>query len=126
MTPSSLIRDFFGYLLGTTTAAGVGRNGLTLSLQVSTPQNCDGVAIVKRLIFRILVTGPDVILLRRPALTVLLDPRFPFEDVADVADHGTMGFIIGGPAVFDPGCIMTSRIKTVLNPGMSEEVAESP
>src|SRR6266566_2835789 len=28
-----------------------------------------------------------------------------------------MAFIIGGPAVFDPGCIMTSRIETVLNPG---------
>ena len=36
-----------------------------------------------------------------------------------------MAFIIGGPAVFDPGCIMTSRIETVLKPGMRDGVSPS-
>jgi hypothetical protein len=37
-----------------------------------------------------------------------------------------MGFIIAEPAVFDPGCMMTSRIETVLNGEMSDGVAVSP
>jgi hypothetical protein len=36
-----------------------------------------------------------------------------------------MAFIIGGPIVFDPGCMMTSRIETVLKPGMSDGVSPS-
>src|SRR6266436_1166554 len=36
-----------------------------------------------------------------------------------------MAFIIGGPAVFDPGCMMTSRIETVLKPGMMDGVSPS-
>src|SRR6266566_9948428 len=37
----------------------------------------------------------------------------------------TMGFIIGGPIVFDAGCMMTSRIETVLKPGMMDGVSPS-
>src|SRR6266446_5402050 len=37
----------------------------------------------------------------------------------------TMAFIIGGAAVFDPGCMMTSRIDTVLKPGMMDGVSPS-
>src|SRR6516162_10491939 len=32
----------------------------------------------------------------------------------------TIGLGIGGPAVFDPGCMMMSRIETVLNPGIND------
>src|SRR6516162_7023090 len=32
----------------------------------------------------------------------------------------TIGLGIGGPAVFDPGCMMMSRIETVLNPGIRD------
>src|SRR6516162_10231824 len=31
----------------------------------------------------------------------------------------TIGLGIGGPAAFDPGCMMMSRIETVLNPGIN-------
>src|SRR6516164_2865442 len=32
----------------------------------------------------------------------------------------TIALGIGGPAVFDPGCMMMSRIETVLNPGIKD------
>src|SRR5215467_9474269 len=32
----------------------------------------------------------------------------------------TIGLGIGGPAVFDPGCMMISRIETVLDPGIND------
>jgi hypothetical protein len=31
-----------------------------------------------------------------------------------------MAFGIGGPAVFDPGCMMMSRMETVLKPGIRD------
>src|SRR6516164_5642618 len=37
----------------------------------------------------------------------------------------TIAFSIGGPMVFDPGCIMTSRIETVLKPGIMDGVSPS-
>src|SRR5207253_5581551 len=37
----------------------------------------------------------------------------------------TMAFSIGGPIVFDPGCIMRSRIETVLKPGLMDGVSLS-
>jgi hypothetical protein len=33
----------------------------------------------------------------------------------------TIGLGIGGPAVFDPGCMMMSRIETVLNPAFGRK-----
>jgi hypothetical protein len=38
----------------------------------------------------------------------------------------TIGFIIGGAAIFDPGCMMTSRIDTVPKPGTRAGVRASP
>jgi hypothetical protein len=71
------------------------------------------------LLFCVLVAGPDEILFGRERLPFLLDPKLPFGDMADLA------FIIGGAAVFDPGCMMTSRIETVLKPGMRHGVSPS-
>src|SRR2546426_12748006 len=44
-------------------------------LQVRYPHNCDGIALMVCLLFRVLVAGPNVILLRRPALSLLLVPH---------------------------------------------------
>jgi hypothetical protein len=37
----------------------------------------------------------------------------------------TMAFSMGGPMVFDPGCMMRSRIETVLKPGTMDGVSPS-
>src|SRR5262249_9529265 len=92
----------------------------TSPFQVSNPHNRDSITLVIRLLFRLFVAGPDVILLGRPALTVLLDPHLPFEDVAD---HGVHHRWSGG---------LRSRLhddvahRDGLDPGMSEGVAASP
>src|SRR5712691_7814424 len=56
-----------------------------LSLQVRYPHDRDHVPIVVRLLFCVLVAGPDEVLLRRKGLSFLLNPQLPF---GDMADHG--------------------------------------
>src|SRR6202790_2874925 len=56
-----------------------------LSLQVRDPHDRDRVPIVVRLLFCVLVAGPDKVLLGRKGLSLLLDPKFP---LGDMADHG--------------------------------------
>ena len=56
-----------------------------LSLQVRDPHDRDRVPIVVRLLFCVLVAGPDKVLLGRKSLSLLLDPKLPF---GDMADHG--------------------------------------
>ena len=90
-----------------------------LSLQVRDPHDRDRVPIVVRLLFCVLVAGPDKVLLGRKGLSLLLDPELP-SGIWQIT-----AFIIGGAAVFDPGCIMTSRIETVLKPGMMDGVSPS-
>jgi hypothetical protein len=82
-----------------------------LSLQVRDPHDRDRVPIVVRLLFCVLVAGPDKVLLGRKSLSLLLDPKLPS------VIWQTMAFIIGGPMVFDPGCMMMSRSWTFLKPG---------
>ena len=88
-----------------------------LSLQVRDPHDRDHFPVIIRLLFCVLVAGPGKVLLSRKGLSLLLDPKLPLGDMADLA------FIIGGASVFDPGCIMTSRIETVLKPGMMDAVS---
>jgi hypothetical protein len=90
-----------------------------LSLQIRDPHDCDHVPIVVRLLLCVLVAGPDKVLLGRKGLSLLLDPKLP-SGIWQI-----MAFIIGGPIVFDPGCMMTSRIETVLKPGMRDGVSPS-
>lgn len=92
---------------------------LALSFQVCDPHNRDYIAVVMRLFFCFLVAGPDKIRLTRKGLSLLLKPKLSF---ADMADHGIHH---GGPMVFDPGCIMMSRIETVLKPGIRDGVSPS-
>src|SRR5712664_3351089 len=56
-----------------------------LSLQVRDPHDRDHVPIVVRLLFCVLVAGPDEVLLGRKGLSFLLNPQLPF---GDMADHG--------------------------------------
>src|SRR5206468_9599109 len=56
-----------------------------LSLQVRDPHNRDHVPIIERLLLRVLVAGPDKILLAGKGLFVLLKPKLSF---GDMADHG--------------------------------------
>src|SRR5437899_1115006 len=60
-------------------------NKRALSLQVRDPHNRDHVSIVERLLFCVLVAGPDKVLLGRKGLSLLLDPKLP---LGDMADHG--------------------------------------
>ena len=90
-----------------------------LSFQVRDPHNCDRVPIIERLFFCVLVAGPDKTLFSRKGLSLLLKPKLPS------VIWQTMAFIIGGPMVFDPGCIMISRIETILKPGMMDGVSPS-
>src|SRR6266852_6059154 len=48
---------------------------------------------IVRLLFCVLVAGPDKILLGRKSLSLLLDPKLPFGDMADHGIHhrGTHG-----------------------------------
>ncbi len=87
------------------------------SHQVRDPHNSDHVPVIVRLLFCILVAGPDKVLLGRKGLSLLLDPKLPS------VIWQTMAFIIGGPAVFDPGCMMMSRSWTFLKPGMMAGVS---
>ena len=90
-----------------------------LSFQVRDPHDRDRVPVVVRLLFCVLVAGPDKVLLGRKGLSPLLDPKLPLGDMADHGIHHR------GASVFDPGCIMTSRIETVLKPGMMDAVSPS-
>jgi hypothetical protein len=90
-----------------------------LSLQVRDPHSSDHVPVIVRLLICTFVAGPNGILLGRKGLSFLLDPKLPS------VIWQTMAFIIGGPAVFDPGCMMTSSIETVLKPGMRDGVSPS-
>ncbi len=76
--------------------------------QVCDPHNRDHVPIVVCLLFRVLIAGPDEVLLGRKDRSFLVDPHLSFGDN------------IGGLAVFDPGCMMMSRIETVLKPGIRD------
>src|SRR5437763_16355885 len=58
-----------------------------LSLQVRDPHNCDHVPIIERLLFCVLVAGPDKVLLGCKGLSLLLKPHLPF---SDMADHGIL------------------------------------
>ena len=89
----------------------------TLSLQVRDPHDRDRVPVIIRLLFCVLVAGPDKVLLGRKGLSLLLDPKLPLGDMADHGIHHR------GASVFDPGCIMTSRIETGLKPGMMDAVS---
>src|ERR1700751_5169775 len=91
----------------------------TLSLQVGDPHYCDHVPVIVRLLFCVLVAGPDKVLLGRKGLSILLDPKLPLGDMADHGIHHR------GPAVFDPGGIMTSLIETVLKPGRRDGFSPS-
>src|SRR5258708_6181996 len=91
----------------------------TSSFQVCDAHDGDDAPVVKRLLFCVLVAGPDEILFGRERLPFLLDPKLPFGDMADHGIHHR------GAAVFDPGCMITSRIETVLKPGMRDGVSPS-
>jgi len=56
--------------------------------------------------------SPAEIFLRSKRLALLIDPHLAFENMT----YHRVG--IGGPIVFDPGCMMMSRSETVLNPGI--------
>ena len=56
-----------------------------LSLQVRDPHNCDHVPVIVRLLFCVLVAGPDKVLLGRKGLFILLKSKLAF---GDMADHG--------------------------------------
>ena len=58
-----------------------------LSLEVRDPHDRDRVPIVVRLLFCVLVAGPDKILLGRKDFSLLLDPKLPLRDVADHGIH---------------------------------------
>jgi hypothetical protein len=64
--------------------SGARRNS---SKQVCDPHNSDHVPVIVRLLFCVLVTGPDKILLGCKGLSLLLDPKLPFSDVADHGIH---------------------------------------
>jgi hypothetical protein len=68
--------------------------------QVGDSHNSDHVPIIVCLLFRVFIAGPDEILLGRKSLSLLVDPISPS------VIWQTMAFGIGGPAVFDPGCMM--------------------
>jgi hypothetical protein len=91
-----------------------------LSLQVRDPHSSDHVPVIVRLLICTFVAGPNGILLGRKGLFFLLAIRSSPSVIWQ-----TMAFIIGGPAVFDPGCMMTSSIETVLKPGMRDGVSPS-
>jgi len=80
-----------------------------LSHQIRDPHDSNDASVVERLLFCFFVARPAKVFLRRKGLTFLIDPHLAFEDIG-----------IGGPAVFDPGCMMMSRIETVLNPGIMD------
>src|SRR6266478_43406 len=56
-----------------------------LSLQVRDPHNCDHAPIIERLLFCVLVAGPDKVLLGRKGLSLLLEAKLA---LGDMADHG--------------------------------------
>src|SRR5258708_19764634 len=55
--------------------------------QVGDPHNCDRIAYVGRLLFGVLVAGPDEVLFGRERLPVLVDLKLTF---GDMADHGIL------------------------------------
>src|SRR5712672_2360837 len=55
--------------------------------QVSDPHNCDRIACVGRLLFGVLIAGPDKVLFGREWLPFLVDLKLPF---GDMADHGIL------------------------------------
>jgi hypothetical protein len=85
-----------------------------LGHQIRDPHDSDDAPVVEGLLFCVLVAGPAEVLLCGKGLTILIDPH-----LASRIWH-TIGLGIGGPAVFDPGCMMMSRIETVLNPGIRD------
>ena len=87
---------------------------MMLNHQIRDPHDSDDAPVIERLLLCVLIASPAEVLLRGKDLTFLIDAHLAFEDVA----HHRIG--IGGPAVFDPGCMMMSRIETVLNPGIND------
>jgi hypothetical protein len=96
-------------------AASVSYEERALGLQVRDPHDRDHVPIVVRLLFCVLVAGPNKVFLAVkvfPSCSIRSSPR----------GWGRSWHSSLGPAVFDSGCIMTSRIETVLKPGMRDGV----
>src|SRR6266404_4700438 len=68
-------------------AIGLLRRNEPLSHQVRDPHDCDRIAYVGRLLFGVLVAGPDEILFGCERLPILIELKLPF---GDMADHGIL------------------------------------